>query len=111
MVSVVFIRKIRKSAEASMVTSTSTTTAHYSKTARESSSAPCGQNIAMLAPGDVHSGRAERILEQRQRTLQEAWSRNPERFVHGPPKPQTLPNKVWINPPDEKETPQVLTKS
>ena len=67
--------------------------------------------IAMLTPGDVHQGRAEGILEQRQRTLQGAWAQNPERFVHGPPKPQTLPNKVWINPPEEKETPQVLTKS
>jgi len=38
-------------------------------------------------------------------------AQNPERFVHGPPKPQTLPDKVWINPPDEKETTQALTKS
>ena len=60
--------------------------------------------IAMLAPGDVHSGRAERILEQRQRTLQEAWSRNPERFVHGPPKRRALPKAVWIHPPTEEKT-------
>ena len=37
--------------------------------------------IAMLTPSDVHHGRAERILEQRQRTLQDAWAQNPERFV------------------------------
>ena len=67
--------------------------------------------IAMLTPSDVHRGRAEGILEQRHRTLKDAWAQNPERFVHGPPKLQTLPDKVWINPPDEKETPQVLTKS
>ena len=67
--------------------------------------------IAMLTPSDVHHGRAECILEQRQRTLQAAWAQNPERFVQGPPKHQTLPDKVWINPPDEKETPQLLTKS
>ena len=60
--------------------------------------------ISMLAPGDVHSGSAERILEQRQRTLQEAWPRNPERFVHGPPKRQALPKAVWINPPTEEKT-------
>ena len=42
---------------------------------------------------------------------EDAWAQNPQRFVQGPPKPQTLPDKVWINPPDEKETPQVLTKS
>ena len=65
----------------------------------------------MLTPSDVHQGRAEGILEQRQRTLQDAWAQKPERFVHGPPKPQSLSDKVWINPPVEKETPQVLTKS
>ena len=58
----------------------------------------------MLTPGDVHLGRADRMLEQRHRTLQEAWAQNPERFVHGPPKLQTLPKKVWINPPNEDET-------
>ena len=65
----------------------------------------------MLTPGDVHHGRAERILEQRHRSLHDASTRHPERFVHGPPKPQTLPHKVWINPPDQKEVPRVLTKS
>ena len=67
--------------------------------------------IAMLTPGDVHHGRAERILEQRHRTLHDARTRHPERFVHGPPKPQTLPHKVRINPPVENNTPGVLTKS
>ena len=60
--------------------------------------------IAMLTPSDVHHGRAQRILEQRQRTLQDAWAHNPERFVHGPPKPQALPKAVWINPPTEAKT-------
>ena len=50
--------------------------------------------IAMLTPSDVHHGRAQQILEQRQRTLQDAWAHNPERFVHGPPKPQALPKAV-----------------
>ena len=60
--------------------------------------------IAMLTPSDVHHGRAQQILEQRQRTLQDAWAHNPERFVHGPPKPQALPKAVWINPPTEAKT-------
>ena len=60
--------------------------------------------IAMLTPSDVHHGRAQRVLEQRQRTLQDAWAHNPERFVHGPPKPQALPKAVWINPPTEAKT-------
>ena len=58
----------------------------------------------------LKNGGAEGILEQRQRTLQDAWAQNPERFVHGPPKPQSLSDKVWINPLEEKETPRVLTK-
>ena len=43
--------------------------------------------IAMLTPHDVHYGRARRVLEQRERTLRLAWSRHPERFVNGTPKP------------------------
>ena len=44
----------------------------------------------MLAPDDVHHGRARRILEQRERILRPAWSRHPERFVHGIPEPEAL---------------------
>ena len=55
--------------------------------------------IAMLTPDDVHHARAPRILEQRQRTLRLAWSKHPERFVHGAPKHQPLPEEVWINSP------------
>ena len=61
--------------------------------------------IAMLTPDDVHHGRAQRILEKRQRTLRAAWSQHPERFVHGAPKPQPLPTEVWINPPTAATTP------
>ena len=49
--------------------------------------------IAMLTPQDVHYGRARRVLEQRERTLRLAWNRHPERFVHGTPKPQPLPQE------------------
>ena len=62
--------------------------------------------IAMLTPEDVHHGRAQRILDQRERTLRRAWTQHPERFVHGAPKPQPLPNEVWINPPTAETTPQ-----
>ena len=64
--------------------------------------------IAMLTPDDVHHGRAQRMLEQRKRTLQAAWSQHPERFVHGAPKPQPLPKEVWINPPAAATTPQIV---
>jgi putative transposase len=56
--------------------------------------------ISMLTPADVHCGRAQAMLEQRQRTLADAWTAHPERFVHGTPKPRPLPEAVWINPPE-----------
>ena len=43
--------------------------------------------IAMLTPDDVHHHRAHSVLEQRERTLQAAWTRHPERFVRGVPQP------------------------
>ncbi len=61
--------------------------------------------LAMLTPDDVHHGRARHRIEQRRRTLDRAWDRHPERFVRGRPKPQALPETVWINPP--KATPTV----
>ena len=55
----------------------------------------------MLTPGDVHRGRADRLLEQRHRALQHAWARHTKQFVRGPPKFRTLPKKVSINLPNE----------
>jgi putative transposase len=56
--------------------------------------------IAMLTPDDVHHGRAEHVLAQRQLALDAAWATHPERFVRGRPKPRPLPEAVWINPPN-----------
>ena len=56
--------------------------------------------ISMLTPHDVHHGRAQEMLAQRQRILEIAWARHPERFVHGHPKLGALPEAVWINPPN-----------
>ena len=55
--------------------------------------------IAMLTPDDVDHHRTQSVLDQRGRTLQAAWTRHPERFVRGIPKPDPLPEAVWINPP------------
>jgi len=55
--------------------------------------------IAMLTPEDVHHHRAQAVLAQRERTLTAAWRDHPERFVRGIPKPNPLPDAVWINPP------------
>ena len=60
--------------------------------------------IAMLTPGDVHHHRTQSVLHQRRRTLQAAWTRHPERFVRGIPKPDPLPEAVWINPPVRSTT-------
>ena len=58
--------------------------------------------IGLLTPADVHFGRAQTILDQRQQVLQAAYLKNPERFVKGPSIPAPLPTAVWINPPNAK---------
>ena len=52
-----------------------------------------------LTPGDVHYGRAALILQVRHQTRLAASAAHPERFVQGPPRLETLPEAVWINPP------------
>ncbi len=58
--------------------------------------------LGLLTPADVHYGRAQTVIQQRQQVLQAAYQKNPERFVKGLPKPQPLPDAVWINPPKAK---------
>jgi putative transposase len=55
--------------------------------------------LRFLTPADVHYGRATAILEVRHRTRLAAYAAHPERFVQGPPRLETLPAAVWINPP------------
>ena len=55
--------------------------------------------IAMLTPADVHFGCAQTILTDRRRVLDAAYDKNPERFPLGKPRPATLPEAVYINPP------------
>ena len=55
--------------------------------------------LSYLTPVDVHYGRAATILEVRHRTRLAAYAAHPERFVEGPPRAETLPAAVWINPP------------
>jgi putative transposase len=56
--------------------------------------------IGLLTPADVHFGRAQTILDQRQLVLHAAYLKNPERFVKGPSIPAPVPTAVWINPPN-----------
>lgn len=57
-------------------------------------------SLALLAPADVHHGRANHIIAARQRVLDKAFTQHPERFVHGRPRHPELPREVWINPPE-----------
>jgi len=55
--------------------------------------------LGLLTPVTVHYGRAQVVLDQRQKVLQVAYATHPERFVSGEPKPLSLPTEVWINKP------------
>jgi transposase InsO family protein len=55
--------------------------------------------IALLTPSDVHHGRADVVIQQRQRALDAAYANNPERFVAHPPTHPRLPTEAWINQP------------
>ncbi len=57
--------------------------------------------LALLTPADVHFGRAQEVLAQRNTSMQEAWSKHPRRFHPGGPAIHTLPNAVYINKPTE----------
>ena len=55
--------------------------------------------IALLTPETVHYGQAIEVTNARQKVLNTAYGRHPERFVRKPPKAPQLPEAVWINPP------------
>jgi len=55
--------------------------------------------LGYLTPAAVHYGMAQGVFDNRQKTLQLAFTAHPERFVKGQPTPPTPPTAVWINPP------------
>jgi len=55
--------------------------------------------IALLTPETVHYQRHERVIEERNKTLLEAFNSNPKRFRNKIPKHPELPAEVWINKP------------
>ena len=57
--------------------------------------------LGYLTPYDVHYGLAQKRREQRAGVLQEAYEKNPQRFVRGLPQPALLPTAAWINKPKE----------
>ena len=56
--------------------------------------------LALLAPADVHHGRAEAVIAGRQAVLDDFHARHPGRF-RKPPSAPRLPDVVWINKPEE----------
>jgi putative transposase len=55
--------------------------------------------LGLLTPVVVHTGKAETVLQKRQKVLDIAYAAHPERFVKHAPVPAQLPVAVWINPP------------
>ena len=60
--------------------------------------------LGLMTPAAVHFGQAQDLFLERQRVLQRAYAAHPERFVKVLPKPPSLPEVVWINPPQPGET-------
>lgn len=55
--------------------------------------------LALLTPAMVHYGQARLVITHRQRHLDAAYARHPQRFVRKKPKHPEVPDAVWINPP------------
>ena len=55
--------------------------------------------ISLLTPYDLHSGRAQEVIEKRKKVVKTAFKAHPERFVRGIPRIDEVPEAVWINPP------------
>jgi len=66
--------------------------------------------IGLLTPETVHCGRAQHVIEARQRVLDTAHLRHPDRFVHKAPVAPALPEAVWINPPETTKQPRPETQ-
>lgn len=58
--------------------------------------------IALMTPSTVHYGLAESCNAERQKALNKAYQRTPERFVRGLPHTIPLPAAAWINPPQRE---------
>jgi len=58
--------------------------------------------IGLMTPDQVHYGQIEAVHAARQVTLDQAFRKNPERFVKKSPLPPKKPTATWINPPTPK---------
>lgn len=62
--------------------------------------------LALLTPSDVHHGRVDQLVTQRQGVLERAFAAHPERFVGGLPSVPRPPEEVWINNPKQLQPAQ-----
>jgi putative transposase len=58
--------------------------------------------LAYLTPAAVHDGRGGEVLAKRHEAMLAAYATHPERFPNGAPRRATLPEAVWINPPEDR---------
>ena len=59
--------------------------------------------IGLMTPASVHYGHAAAVRAERQRVLDAAYARTPERFVRRAPTPPLVPTAAWINKPAPTE--------
>ncbi len=64
----------------------------------------------MLTPADVHYGRVEQRITERQAVLDAAYQAHPERFARRPLVARP-PTEVWINKPVASATPAITSGS
>lgn len=60
--------------------------------------------LGLLAPETVHYGEDQEILQQRATVLEAAFKEHPKRFKGKVPKPLSVPEAAWINPPKSSTT-------
>ncbi len=60
-----------------------------------------------MTPNQVHYGQADEVYAERQKTVDQAFHANPNRFVKPNPTPPPKPTAVWINPPKAEPKIQV----
>ena len=58
--------------------------------------------IALIPPEKVHYDLAGQVIENRAAVLEKAFQKHPERFKGKLPKPNPLPEAVWINKPSNE---------
>jgi transposase InsO family protein len=64
--------------------------------------------INRLTPESLHYGRAEEVIDHRNKVLEGAYARNPSRFKNRIPSAGEVPTAVWINPPKQEPLIEVV---